>query len=178
MAVVKCPNPACEWTGNAPEWEFCGHCGEELKTGLKIDPVAKKIDDLHTNIPITGKDPTSSKHHQKTEKYAQAKLVITQNGRIGHEFEIKGDCTNIGRWDPEIGCFPEIDLTEDDSGSHISRQHARILIQGNQYYIEDMGSTNKTILNRTLKLMANTPQKIKNGDEIIIGKTVLKFVTV
>lgn len=54
----------------------------------------------------------------------------------------------------------------------ISRRHARIYKSGNVYYIEDLGSTNGTIVNGTL---ITGPQKLVPGDTIYIGPIKLDF---
>jgi hypothetical protein len=32
----RCPNADCGFDGNAPEWEFCGHCGTDLSTATQV----------------------------------------------------------------------------------------------------------------------------------------------
>ncbi|HXG91480.1 MAG TPA: FHA domain-containing protein [Blastocatellia bacterium] len=104
-----------------------------------------------------------------------AKLVIERGGRVGKEFPITGIETNIGRWDADSGIFPDVDLDEDDPEAKVSRRHARILNHNNQYFIEDLGSTNGTFVNRGRRLLPGKRQSLQNGDEIIVGKTFLKF---
>ena len=107
---------------------------------------------------------------------ATAKLVITRGGTVGKEFvlEAAGE-TQVGRWDPDGGAFPEIDLTSDDPEAKISRKHARIYIQEGEYYLEDLGSLNGTYVNRGPRLLPGSPQLLSNGDEIVMGKTFFKF---
>ena len=57
----------------------------------------------------------------------------------------------------------------------VSRRHARIFSQDNQYWIEDLGSLNGTVINRQHRLQRGKPHLLKDGDEIIVGKTFLKF---
>jgi hypothetical protein len=104
-----------------------------------------------------------------------AKLFIERGGRIGREFPITGVETNIGRWDADSGIFPDVDLDEDDPEAKISRRHARIINHSGQYYIEDLGSTNGTFVNRGRRLLPGKRHMLQNGDEIIVGKTFLKF---
>jgi FHA domain len=104
-----------------------------------------------------------------------ARLVVERGGRVGHEFAITGIETNIGRWDADSGIFPDIDLDEDDPEAKISRRHARIINHNGQYFIEDLGSTNGTFVNRGRRLLPGKRQMLQNGDEIIVGKTFLKF---
>ena len=41
--------------------------------------------------------------------------------------------------------------------------------------IEDLGSTNGTFVNRGRRLLPGSPQTLDEGDEIIVGKTFLRF---
>lgn len=106
---------------------------------------------------------------------AEARLVIERGGRVGKEFLITGIETNIGRWDADSGIFPDVDLDEDDPEAKISRRHARIINHNGQYFIEDLGSTNGTFVNRGRRLLPGKRHMLQNGDEVIVGKTFLKF---
>jgi FHA domain-containing protein len=105
----------------------------------------------------------------------KAWLVIERGGRVGRQFAVTGTETNIGRWDADSGIFPDVDLDEDDPEAKISRRHARIVNHNSQYFIEDLGSTNGTFVNRGRRLLPGKRQILQNGDEIIVGKTFLKF---
>jgi hypothetical protein len=81
----------------------------------------------------------------------------------------------IGRGDPVSNFFPEIDLNPFgaiDNG--VGRRHIRLFIQGGQVLIEDMDSTNGTLLN-SQKLTARQPQPLRDGDQISVGKLLLRF---
>ena len=104
-----------------------------------------------------------------------ARLVIERGGRIGRDFPITGIETNIGRWDADSGIFPDVDLDEDDPEAKISRRHARIINHNGQYFIEDLGSTNGTFINRGRRLLPGKRHMLQSGDEVIVGKTFLKF---
>lgn len=112
---------------------------------------------------------------QSVSARAAAKLVIQRGGRVGREFAINGIETNIGRWDADSGIFPDIDLDEDDPEAKISRRHARIVNHNGQFFIEDLGSTNGTFINRGRRLLPGKRHMLQNGDEVIVGKTFLKF---
>ena len=81
----------------------------------------------------------------------------------------------IGREDPVSNIYPDVDLTphrgEEDG---VSRLHAKILISGGQFLLEDENSTNYTFVNRQ-KLQPKVPTPIKDGDEIRLGRAVLRF---
>ena len=104
-----------------------------------------------------------------------AKLVIERGGRIGKEYPITGVESHIGRWDADNGIFPDVDLDQDDPEAKVSRRHARIVNQKGQFYVEDLGSTNGTFVNRGKRLVPGQRQILQNGDELIVGKTFLKF---
>jgi FHA domain len=87
----------------------------------------------------------------------------------------EGEMT-IGRVDPHRGIRPDIDLTKYDPASRISRRHARIIVRGAQYLVEDLGSANGTIINGNKRLDPQEPYQLNNGDVIKIGETTLKFV--
>src|SRR5437899_3537228 len=56
----------------------------------------------------------------------------------------------------------------------VSRKHARIAMQQDQIWIEDLGSTNGTFVNGEKVKRA----RLKEGDRILIGTSILKLVSV
>jgi len=105
----------------------------------------------------------------------KAKLTIVRGGRQGHEFPLENGNNLIGRWDPETGAFPEVDMEADDPEAKISRKHALLRIEDGKITVEDIGSLNGTYVNRQPRLQPGNPVELKSGDEIIIGKTFLKL---
>jgi hypothetical protein len=106
---------------------------------------------------------------------AHAVLTISRGLSAGREFPVHEDEAYIGRWDADGGIFPDVDLDADDPEAKVSRRHARITRRGGQYFIEDLGSTNGTFVNRGRRLVPGDRLPLKDGDEIIIGKTFLQF---
>ena len=104
-----------------------------------------------------------------------AKLVIHRGRSVGKEFPLCEEESHIGRWDADGGIFPDVDLDSDDPEAKVSRRHARITRRAGQYYIEDLGSTNGTFVNRGRRLLPGDRQNLRDGDEVIVGKTFLKF---
>jgi pSer/pThr/pTyr-binding forkhead associated (FHA) protein len=66
-------------------------------------------------------------------------------------------------------------LDADDPEAKVSRKHALIRIDAGKITIEDIGSLNGTYVNRQPRLQPGSPLALKDGDEIIIGKTFLKL---
>ena len=106
---------------------------------------------------------------------AHAKLVIERGKSVGKVFMLSSADSQIGRWDADGGIFPDVDLDSDDPEAKVSRRHARITMNDGKYYLEDLGSTNGTFVNRGKRLPTGTRQQLNDGDEIIVGKTFLRF---
>jgi pSer/pThr/pTyr-binding forkhead associated (FHA) protein len=74
-----------------------------------------------------------------------------------------GDEVTVGR---AAGCQVTIDDT------YASQLHARVFLQDGQVFVEDLGSTNGTYLNRR---KVTGPMVVQRGDKLQIGNTVLEL---
>ena len=91
------------------------------------------------------------------------RLVIKKTGET---FNLKANSiTTIGRESTNDIAFPE-DFS-------ISRRQARIIFEQDDIFIEDLGSTNGTYLN---KRRITKKMKLENNDEIKIGKKDFIFI--
>jgi hypothetical protein len=163
--------------------EFCDECGIRLQALVETSfvpppPPSFLCEDLKPN-PARPISPIGRLFEEEAEPSAalalSARLVLIVAGRAGQEFLLTKAETLIGRWDAARGIFPDVDLDEVDRETKVSRRHARIFNQNQQYWIEDLGSLNGTIINRQHRLQRGQPYLLKDGDEIIVGKTFLKF---
>jgi len=111
----------------------------------------------------------------KSPARPHARLVIERGRAAGKQFVLGDAESQIGRWDADGGVFPDIDLDSDDPEAKVSRRHARITLIDGQYLLEDLGSTNGTFVNRGRRLPPGHRQPLRDGDEIIVGKTFLRF---
>jgi len=91
-----------------------------------------------------------------------AKLVLSFNGEFVKEFELDKEIITIGR-------KPDNDIHIDNLA--VSGNHAKILTILNDSFIEDLDSTNGTVIagNKITK------HALQNGDSIVIGKHELKY---
>jgi pSer/pThr/pTyr-binding forkhead associated (FHA) protein len=80
----------------------------------------------------------------------------------------------LGRADPNRKLSPDIDLSPYDPKRSISRKHARIIREGDLFYIEDLKSRNKTWLGE-LELTPYERQLLRRHDTIQIGLLELIF---
>jgi pSer/pThr/pTyr-binding forkhead associated (FHA) protein len=92
-----------------------------------------------------------------------AKLILSLDGLVLNEFSLTKDRTTIGR-------KPHNDIQIDNLA--VSGEHAVVVTIGNDCFLEDVGSTNGTLVN-------GAPVKkhlLRNNDVIELGKYKLTFV--
>jgi MFS family permease len=64
---------------------------------------------------------------------------------------------------------PDIDLSQYPDAQVVSRTHADLRVEGENYYLQDSGSANGTLLNNNPLLPGNW-YKLRSGDRITFGK--------
>jgi pSer/pThr/pTyr-binding forkhead associated (FHA) protein len=75
----------------------------------------------------------------------------------------------LGRYDPATTANPDVDLSYDDRRQRaISRRHARIIAHQGHHLIEDMGSTNGTMVNMQ-RLKIGQKVMLQPGDRVLFG---------
>ncbi len=134
---------------------------------------AGAADDMSVETPEAEAVPDAAALSDDQAAVGSASLTITRGGTVGKVFELQAGDNLVGRWDPDSGSFPEVDMENDDPEARISRKHALIKF-GAELTIEDIGSLNGTFVNRGQRLEPGSPVPLKDGDEIIIGKTFFK----
>ncbi len=90
-------------------------------------------------------------------------VVIVDGGNVGELIPLAGAPLLIGR-----GSDAAIRLDDD----YVSTRHARIASSGDQWYVEDLGSTNGTYVGSSRITQATA---ISLGTQIRIGKTILEL---
>lgn len=103
----------------------------------------------------------------------RARLLIGQSQRK-KIIPMKRMPVILGRADPRQQIKPDIDLSPYDTKRSISRQHARIIHEGELFYIEDLQSVNKTWLGE-LELRPYERQLLRRHDRIQLGLLELIF---
>lgn len=83
--------------------------------------------------------------------------------------ELKGRAFPLGE-EVTVGRAAGCQVTIDDT--YASQLHARVFQRGGQVYVEDLGSTNGTYLNRR---KVTGPMVVQRGDKLQIGNTVLEL---
>jgi len=171
--MIQCAECSHE---NMDGLEYCDACGAKLPVATAPPPPevtpSESIPVEVEDTPATSIEPAPVVSDVPASQLT-AKMVIVRGGTVGKEFPLQEGNNLIGRWDPDSGAFPEVDLEMDDPEARISRKHALIRI-GAQITIEDIGSLNGTFVNRSRRLEPGAPVELHDGDEVIIGKTFLK----
>lgn len=90
------------------------------------------------------------------------KLVLLSGTKVAAKFPLTGEKTTLGRDDDN-----DIVL----EGSSVSRVHSQVVLEGENFFIEDLGSRNGTLLNniRIIK------EQLRDGDELAIGEYTFLF---
>jgi hypothetical protein len=144
---------------------YCDECGEKLDPQSAVSTAS---------APAAAPSATAVSAPPAAPATAP-KLVVEADGQT---FDLAGKSEIlIGREDPISNIYPDVDLTAhggEEGG--VSRLHAKIFLQGNQYMVEDENSTNFTFVNKQ-KLAPKTPTPINNGDELRLGRVAMKFQT-
>ncbi|MGI9034636.1 MAG: FHA domain-containing protein [Pyrinomonadaceae bacterium] len=182
--MIKCPICGTE---NLDSSQYCDECGESLnkerkKTGapqFQSPPNFQPASVTSIGIPIfideANGNASGETDNGQLPPSVHARLLIERGTSVGTEFQLSTDESYIGRWDADNGVFPDVDLDKHDPEAKASRRHARIIRENGKYAIEDLGSTNGTFVNRGRRLLPGTRQILNDGDEIIVGKTFLRF---
>jgi FHA domain len=155
-----------------PVYDFEKHSEKPLESPV-FDVIPSAAEEGRSNA--TDAVPAVSDEKPSTSIGVHAKLLIERGHSAGKQFALSTDETNIGRWDADSGIFPDVDLDTDDPEAKVSRRHARIIRKSSQYLVEDLGSTNGTFINRGRRLLPGDKQVLSDGDEIIVGKTFMRF---
>jgi serine/threonine protein kinase len=99
--------------------------------------------------------------------------LVTQDGQ---SLPLSKHDMVIGRSHPRDTAVPDIDLWTlgIEDARTASRQHCRIFRDGENYFLEDLGSMNGTFLNDQ-PIQAGTAHPLHDGDRIIAGRVPLTF---
>lgn len=151
---------------------YCTECGALLleKEELETDPMelaqitwigkAHGAQSRRVDLPTSG--PLSVR-------------LIVGTGPRQREFVVSlVKPVRLGRSDPTQNIFPEVDLSGDLALEYgVSREHVSIFERGRDVLVEDMGSTNGTLLNGN-RLDPYMPEILKDGDQLQLGKLLIE----
>ena len=114
-------------------------------------------------VPGAATRPPATRPKPKRKGKAATQLVVTDGGLAGTRIALGEQPIMIGRANDST-----LVLTDD----YASTRHARLTSRDGDWYVEDLGSTNGTYLDRT---KVASPTLVPAGVPIRIGKTVLEL---
>jgi len=154
LSFVYCPECGFQ---NPEAANYCSKCGALLvvdEAGTETTQTYTPEDVADENGPL-----------DEIAAEGPALVVRSGGGRAGEHFIPQGERTTIGR-------SPDNDIFLDDVT--VSRKHAVLSQNGNEFLIEDLGSLNGTFVNRR---RIESPARLESGDEVQIGKYRLSFIS-
>ena len=143
---------------------------DAVDTDRETDPVA---DDAMAALALQVLETTPTQPVSLLEQEPVA--ICLKIGEHKREVIMPLDRTlHIGRRDPSLDLFPEIDVTNDGpAAKSVSRRQARISKQENIVIIVDEGSSNGTFVNQK-KLKPFEYAALHTGDVVLVGKLQLE----
>ena len=174
VALVAATRPRgpryCPNCGRAmdPSWRECLFCAQGLpplgveepvtEHGLAAEPVSPAPG---VEVAEVVMEPELTRR-LAVEPQPLAWLVMTKGPQAGREFRLNPDETTIGR-------AAENDIILDDLT--VSRYHAKVRQEGEDFYLYDMAATNPTLVNG----QPVTRHLLQEGDKVEIGEMVFVF---
>ncbi len=157
---------------NAEGTVYCETCGQMIDA--TAGAFRRPSVEVHEGEYVSGAIPQPVSQGTQTGKVVM-RLRVIRGGSKGRVYHLEEGSNLLGRWDPEAGAFPEVDLEAEDIEAKVSRKHALIERNGIKATLQDIGSLNGTFYNRGPRLNEGETIDLKHGDEVIIGKTFLRF---
>ncbi len=136
---------------------------------VALEQLQERIQAQPERVGRPGVDPNPGNAGYKPQQAAQkeARIVVLSNGE---SIPLRGELMVVGRKDPTLGIYPEINLADKTVG----RRHAYLRNQQGQYTVEDLNALNKTRLNG-VTLTPHEERTLKDGDILRFGSVEVRF---
>ena len=129
---------------------------------IRSDIFGTRVEVPKAAKPKPVRQPTSAKQ-RRAARGAPSNLVVTEGPNQGQVVPLHLQPILMGR-----GSDAALRLDDD----YVSTRHARIATNGEQWFVEDLGSTNGTYLGSQ---RVTTPTPIAVGTPVRLGKTVVEL---
>jgi hypothetical protein len=162
---------------------FCEECGAGLDQGAPLSALRSRrqtdqlIDpyaggpDADRLAPVILDDRETDTAQAAPGRVPAAFFLLTTSGR--HIPLPAQEQVIIGRADARSGVRPDVDLTLEGAGqAGVSRRHCRLIWHEGEWLVEDLMSTNYTLVNGS-RIPSHTPTSMAVGDELRLGKLTL-----
>ena len=125
---------------------------------IRSDMFGERVDSKRE----AGRPPRAPKP-PRPRRGAPTQLVISEGANAGVSVPLNGDPILLGR-----GADATIRLDDD----YVSTRHARFVPHGDEWYVEDLGSTNGTYIGSQ---RITAPVAVPIGVQVRIGKTIAEL---
>jgi pSer/pThr/pTyr-binding forkhead associated (FHA) protein len=167
--LVK-PDPLVVSALGSPAGSSAGSSGSSSEQPLE-EPTSTPDSPFENNFqveaavppPPSTPDPSSSKTQLQTQT---VRLLHVQTNTV---VELPGNLAVIHIGKPNDRVPPDVDVSGFPHSEIVSRIHADIRVEGDIYYIEDVGSSNGTYINNA-PLPSGNRHRLRPGDRIALGK--------
>jgi len=158
----------------------------EKQPSDRYSQMADMVEDMETLMArVLSTKPTDGSPADEATSQATVEIDSLQSFLRGPHFTVAGsgaavpiprqDEVLIGRADPTSGMLIDVDLSgHGASGAGVSRQHAKLVCQDDQWTVEDLRSTNGTYINKK-PVSPYQPVSLKDGDRVDLGQLILVF---
>lgn len=119
-----------------------------------------------TPPPLPPAQPVAPSPARTQLQQVTARLVHVQTDR---QIELPQNLSVIHIGKPNDRIPPDVDVSGFPNSEIVSRIHSDIRVEGDAYYIEDVGSSNGTYINN-LPLLPGNRHRLRPGDRISLGK--------
>lgn len=138
---------------------------------VALEQLQERIQALPERVGRPGGDPGPGNggylNKPPVAPQKEARILVISNGET---IPLRGDLMVVGRKDPTLGIFPEINLPDKTVG----RRHAYLRNQQGKYTVEDLNALNKTCLNGVI-LTPHEERTLKDGDVLRFGSVEVRF---
>ncbi len=142
-----------------------------VNTPVPIEEPAQTINAISTPVSTPSVSSVSSTAGTaipaKTQLQKQSAKLLHIRTDQNIELPVNLSVIHIGK--PNDRVPPDIDISGFPDSEVVSRTHADIRVEGDTYYIEDLGSSNGTYVNN-VPLVRGNRHKLRPGDRISLGK--------
>ena len=165
--IQKLAQPAQSKGRASVEHNSVGENGNEQQAGQKA---------LEGQVVTLQSRPESQRQRAKTDaEVVKSSSIPQKKARFyvlasNQYIELAGEQMVVGRQDPVLGIFPEINLPDKTVG----RRHAYVRNQLGQFTVEDLNALNKTRLNGVI-LTPHEERTLKDGDILRFGSVEVRF---
>ena len=112
--------------------------------------------------PAPARAPAPQRSPKRVKKAPRKAVIVEGSSSSGKTFELNDEVI-LGRGEK---CHVVLDDT------YVSTVHARLFPKSEGVFVEDLGSTNGTYLNRR---RVTSAVEVQRGDHVKVGKTVLEM---